>query len=257
MKGYDVTTQDGDESEARQVFLHLTDKGTSAVSATMADTPYITPTVERQAQPVIQLEDFVGALRSSPLAPWASCSPWELTSQSEALVRRMLASLSMTEFRIENEVAVHVTAIVETGAVLKGPLILGPQCFVAASAYLRRGNWVGDHCTFGPGAELKSSFVFSGTTLAHFNFVGDSILGSDVNLEAGSILCNHRNERADKEILVRVGLDLHRVGCTKFGAVVGDRCRIGANAVVAPGALLKSGSAVARLSLFDDELASP
>jgi len=44
---------------------------------------------------------------------------------------------------------------------------------------------VAERCILGPGAELKSSFVFAGTKLAHFNFVGDSVLGEDVNLEAG------------------------------------------------------------------------
>ena len=102
--------------------------------------------------------------------------------------------------------------------------------------------------------ELKSSFVFAGTKLAHFNFVGDSILGAGVNLEAGSVICNYRNERADKEVRVRIDGALHPTGCQKFGAVVGDQCRIGANAVVAPGALLVPGSVVARTSLRDDEL---
>ena len=105
-----------------------------------------------------------------------------------------------------------------------------------------------------PGAELKSSFVFSGTKLAHFNFVGDSILGEDVNLEAGSIICNYRNERDDKCIRVRLGSGLLDTGCTKFGALVGDHVRIGANAVIAPGALLKPGSVVHRASLLDDEV---
>lgn len=52
----------------------------------------------------------------------------------------------------------------------------------------RGGNWLAERCTLGPGAELKSSMVFAGTKLAHFNFVGDAILGEDVNLEAGSIV---------------------------------------------------------------------
>ena len=89
--------------------------------------------------------------------------------------------------------------------------------------------------------------------MAHFNFVGDSILGSDVNLEAGSIVCNYRNERADKEIRVRVGAGLHATGCDKFGAVIGDGCRIGANAVLAPGAVLEPRSIVGRGALHDDE----
>jgi UDP-N-acetylglucosamine diphosphorylase / glucose-1-phosphate thymidylyltransferase / UDP-N-acetylgalactosamine diphosphorylase / glucosamine-1-phosphate N-acetyltransferase / galactosamine-1-phosphate N-acetyltransferase len=204
----------------------------------------------------VSLSRFIAAFSASPLAPWASCAPWELTSQSEAIVRQLIASLPTAEYQIDGDVAVHTTAIVEPGAILKGPLILGPKCFVAAGAYLRGGNWVDNDCIFGPGAELKSSFVFAGTKLAHFNFVGDSVLGSDVNLEAGSIICNYRNERPEKEIWVRVGADLHRTGSHKFGAVVGDHCRVGANSVIAPGAILQVGSIVRRLSLRDDEAPS-
>ena len=97
--------------------------------------------------------------------------------------------------------------------------------------------------------------MFAGTKLAHFNFVGDSIVGADVNLEAGSIVCNYRNERANKEIRVRLRSGLHPTGCEKFGAVIGDRSRIGANAVLAPGALLARGSIVPRAALRDDEVA--
>jgi NDP-sugar pyrophosphorylase family protein len=200
----------------------------------------------------LALGEFVLEFSSSPLARLARLQPWEFTARSEHVVRELLASLS-GEYSVSNEIAVHVTATVESGAVLKGPLVLGPHCFVASGAYLRGGNWVSSNCTFGPGAELKSSFVFSGTKLAHFNFVGDSILGSDVNLEAGSIICNYRNERASKEVLVRHGTKLLGTGVQKFGAVVGDHCRIGANAVVAPGALLTPHSVVARGSLRDDE----
>lgn len=61
-----------------------------------------------------------------------------------------------------------------------------------------------EHCTFGPGVELKSSFVFAGTKLAHFNCVCDSVLGSDVNLEARSIVCNYRNDRLLSDRPVRM-----------------------------------------------------
>jgi NDP-sugar pyrophosphorylase family protein len=206
------------------------------------------------SEPVVLLSHFIGAFETSPLARWRSSAPWELTNQSEAVVRHLFGELAAAEFNVSNEVAVHRTASVEPGAVLKGPLILGPHCFVATGAYLRGGNWVAEHCTFGPGAELKSSFVFPGTKLAHFNFVGDSILGADVNLEAGSIICNYRNERQNKEILVRLGKELHQTGCQKFGAVVGDHGRIGANAVLAPGVILQPGAVVCRASLRDDEI---
>lgn len=203
---------------------------------------------------IVSISEYIAQFTVSPLARWADIEPWELTSRSSEWVRHLLAELAADEYIVTDEVAVHRSTRVETGAILKGPLILSAGCFVAAGAYLRGGNWVDENCTFGPGAELKSSFVFSGTKLAHFNFVGDSILGQGVNLEAGSIICNYRNERADKEVLVCIGVGLHRTGSMKFGAVVGDNARIGANAVVAPGALLSPGTIVRRTELFDQEI---
>jgi NDP-sugar pyrophosphorylase family protein len=207
-------------------------------------------------RPNVPIAAYISAFASSPLAKFDGWTPWSLTAHSDALLEALLADLSTEEFTIIGEIALHRTAVVEGGAILKGPLIIGPGCFVAAGAYLRGGNWLAANCTIGPGAELKSSFVFSGTTLAHFNFVGDSILGEGVNLEAGSIVCNHRNERPNKEIRVRVGAELHGIGAEKFGALIGDGCRIGANAVLAPGALLPSGTVVGRGETLDQELRS-
>jgi NDP-sugar pyrophosphorylase family protein len=202
----------------------------------------------------IHLSNYIARFASSPLARWTNLAPWQLTSQSSELVRQLLADLPAREFIIAEEVAIHRSATVESGAILKGPLILGAECFVAAGAYLRGGSWVAENCIFGPGAELKSSFVFAGTKLAHFNFVGDSLLGERVNLEAGSIICNYRNEREVKEVLVRLGSELHRTGSTKFGALVGDGSRVGANSVIAPGALLLPDTVIRRTELCDQEV---
>lgn len=203
--------------------------------------------------PAVRLSEHIASIGVAPLAPWAGLAPWDLVAQADGIVRHLLATLAAGDYAIRGEVALHHSAVVESGAVLKGPLIVGARGFVAAGAYLRGGCWLDADCIIGPGAELKSSFVFAGSKLAHFNFVGDSVLGANVNLEAGSIVCNHRNERADKHICVRVGGVLHTLPVQKFGALIGDGCRIGANAVLAPGALLAPGSVVARAALRDDE----
>lgn len=84
-------------------------------------------------------------------------------------------------------------------------------------------------------------------------FVGDSIIGRGVNIEAGAVIANCRNERDDKAIHVRVGREKVRIEKTKFGAVVGDGSRIGANAVLAPGTLLSPLSIVERGQLVDQD----
>ena len=191
---------------------------------------------------MLRIQDFVASCPSSPLAAWAALAPSELTSSCAKVVRGLLSALSSTEYSRSGEVAVHRSAVVEAGATIKGPLIIGAECFVASGSYVRGGCWLAEGCTVGPGVELKSTFVFSQTTFAHFNFVGDSIVGANVNLEAGAIVCNFRNERPAVE------------RAAKFGALIGDGSRIGANAVLAPGTILPSHTVVARLALVDHEL---
>jgi len=201
------------------------------------------------------LAAYLRHLAASPWARFADQPPWRITQGSEALVAAVAAGLSGTSDwrQAADSIVVHRSAVVESAAVLKAPAVIGPRCLVAHGAYLRGGVWLDEDCIVGPGAELKSSLMFRGSKLAHLNFVGDSIVGAGANLEAGSVVANYRNERDDKRIRVRLSAELVTLDVQKFGALVGDDCRIGANAVVAPGALLRPGSVVPRLSLLDQE----
>jgi NDP-sugar pyrophosphorylase family protein len=211
--------------------------------------------MKRRSTVTVRIADYIQDLARSPLAQWADETPWELVRSAPERGSALLAQLSPDEYEVRGDVAVHRSAQVEDGAILKGPLIIGPGCFIAAGAYLRGGCWLGEGCIIGPGAELKTTFMFGGSKLAHFNFVGDSVLGSGVNLEAGSIIANYRNERADKGVNVRINDQLQATGCDKFGALLGDGVRLGANAVVAPGGLLLPGTVIRRLALYDCEMA--
>jgi NDP-sugar pyrophosphorylase family protein len=199
----------------------------------------------------------VKGLTSSFIEHWHTSSfanihqaPWDFVGNIEALLRQQIADLDPSYQRVD-EVAVHRTARLEAGAVVKGPAIIGPNCFIAAGAYLRGGVYLERDCIIGPSSELKTSVMFAGSKLAHLNFVGDSIIGADVNIEAGAIIANHRNELESRNIRIAYRGQLIDTGVDKFGALVGDGSRIGANAVVAPGALLEPASIVGRLQLID------
>lgn len=177
-------------------------------------------------------------------------NPWSLPVQLEEILIGILQRLSH-EYEIKNNVAIHNTAKVEEHAVIKGPSIIGPNCFIAAHSYLRAGVFLANNVIIGPGCEVKTSIVLNHTTLAHFNFVGDSILGSHVNLEAGAVIANHYNEREQKEISVLLDGKPFKTGIKKFGALVGDHTKIGANAVLSPGTILEPRSIVKRLALVE------
>lgn len=195
---------------------------------------------------MIAISDYI---KNSAPFDFSSRLPWELSSQVKELIEATLKKLN-SDFIINGNVAIHKSATIEQGVVLKGPIIISQNCFVGAHAYLRGGVFLSDHVSIGPGCEIKSSFIFSNSALAHFNFVGDSILGSHINMEAGAIVANHYNERSEKEITVLINGIPQRTGSEKFGSLVGDGVKIGANAVLSPGTLLHPYTIVDRLSLI-------
>ena len=176
--------------------------------------------------------------------------PWEITDCLKEIIRIRLLQLG-DDYEISGEVAIHKTAVVETGAILKSPAIVGPDCVVGAHAYFREGVFLDKSVKIGPGCEIKNSIIFSGTAIAHFNYVGNSIIGRNVNFEAGSIAANHYNERENKRISVLYRDEVIDTGVNKFGSLVGDNSRIGANAVLSPGTILEQNSIVKRLELVE------
>jgi UDP-N-acetylglucosamine diphosphorylase / glucose-1-phosphate thymidylyltransferase / UDP-N-acetylgalactosamine diphosphorylase / glucosamine-1-phosphate N-acetyltransferase / galactosamine-1-phosphate N-acetyltransferase len=198
---------------------------------------------------MIDISDFIASWNACPFARHG-LAPWQVTSRAPELVRQAIGELGAGYSRDEDR-AVHDTAIVEPGAIIKGPAILGPGSFVAAGAYLRGGVALGEGCIVGPACEVKTTIMFAGSKVAHLSFVGDSIIGADVNIEAGAIIANYRNEMDDKRIRIWWQDSVLDTGVEKFGALIGDHVRIGANAVIAPGALIAPGFRLTRLGKVD------
>jgi NDP-sugar pyrophosphorylase family protein len=119
--------------------------------------------------------------------------------------------------------------VIEPGVLIQGPCIIGKNCVIRHGAYIRAGVICGDHCQVGHSAELKASILLDYACATHFVYVGDSILGNEVNLGAGVKCANLRLDRRD--VLVN-GV---KTGLRKFGCVIGDRTQIGCNSVLNPG----------------------
>lgn len=127
--------------------------------------------------------------------------------------------------------------ILEPGAFLRGPLVIGKNCSIRHGAYLRGYIVTGDHCVIGHATEVKHAIFLDHAQAAHFAYVGDSILGNDVNLGAG-VKC--ANLRLDHSPIVIHGLPQGDAptGRRKLGAIIGDGAQIGCNAVLSPGTLI-------------------
>ncbi|MCX2680157.1 DapH/DapD/GlmU-related protein [Galbibacter sp. EGI 63066] len=180
----------------------------------------------------------------------STSEPWKITSEIKERIETLIQQLD-SEFDIENGIAIHKTATIEKGVTMKAPLIINAHCRIGAHSYFREGVFLGTYVNIGPSSEIKSSIICSESAIAHMNYVGNSIIGSRVNFEAGSIAANHYNERDNKEISIKYKGEIQSTGLNKFGSIVGDDSKIGANAVLSPGTILEKRSVVKRLELVD------
>lgn len=178
-------------------------------------------------------------------------TPWAITNDLKVIIQKIIPLLSPQDYHITENVAIHKKAIVEQNVVLIDHLIIGEGSLIKAGSYIRDGVYLGKDVSVGANCEIKQSIIFNDSRIAHLNYVGNSIIGEDVNLEAGAVLANHFNERKDKIITVVVDGEKVNTQATKFGSLLGDKCRIGANAVLNPGTILKSHSIVGRLTHID------
>lgn len=155
---------------------------------------------------------------------------------------RLLGKVHPGAYLMSDDIIVGEGSTVEPGAYIKGPCIIGGGTEVRHGAYVRGDVLVGDHCVVGHTTEIKSSVMLDGAKAGHFAYIGDSILGHDVNLGAGTKLANFKLT-AD-EIVLR--LDGARVptGSRKLGALLGDGCQLGCNSVTSPGTILGKRSFV-------------
>ncbi|MEO8275084.1 MAG: UDP-N-acetylglucosamine diphosphorylase [Thermoanaerobaculia bacterium] len=175
--------------------------------------------------------------------------PWTLL---DAPIESFLAGLESAEILGRVHPAAHLLgdgiflgkgSRVAPGAVLEGPIWIGEDVDVRVGAYLRGGCWIGDGCVVGANVEMKRGILFPGAHAAHLNYLGDSILGANVNMGAGSILSNFRHDGQEIAIPSAPGPgERLQTGRRKLGAILGDGVALGCNAVVNPGTIVGAGT---------------
>ncbi|WP_457756164.1 hypothetical protein [Thermodesulfatator indicus] len=132
--------------------------------------------------------------------------------------------------------------LVEPGALIKGPTCIGDFSEVRQGAYIRGSTYVGERCVVGHTTEIKNSIMLNNAKAGHFAYLGDSILGNNVNLGAGTKLANLKLK--GNTIKIRIGEEIVDTGLRKLGAILGDQVQTGCNSVTNPGTLIAPHSLI-------------
>ena len=182
---------------------------------------------------------------------WAALS--RIASYLEFRLKREIRTELPPGVYLGEDVFIDEGCVIEPGAVIKGPAWIGRGVEIRAGAYLRENVIVGDGSVLGNSCEFKNCVLFEDCQVPHFNYVGDSILGSHAHLGAGVILSNVRLDRS--QISVNHPEGRLATGLRKFGAIIGDHAEIGCNSVLNPGTLIGRRSVVYPLTNFTGVLA--
>jgi UDP-N-acetylglucosamine diphosphorylase / glucose-1-phosphate thymidylyltransferase / UDP-N-acetylgalactosamine diphosphorylase / glucosamine-1-phosphate N-acetyltransferase / galactosamine-1-phosphate N-acetyltransferase len=137
---------------------------------------------------------------------------------------------------IGEKVSIGEGTVLEDGVMIIGPAIIGRNCQIRHNAYIRQDVIIGDNCVVGNSSEIKNAILFNNAQAPHFNYVGDSILGHKAHLGAGVKISNFKVFPGN--ITVEIDGKPFDTGLRKFGALLGDGCEIGCNAVLSPGSII-------------------
>lgn len=147
------------------------------------------------------------------------------------------AKIAKTAIVGEN-VVIDDGAIIMDGAIVKGPAYIGKGAIVAMNSLVRDSN-IGEKCVIGFSSEVARSFL-GDNVWTHSNYIGDSVIGSDVSFGAGTVV---GNLRLDEGIIsVRDGNNKISTETNKFGIITGDHVRVGINVSFMPGTKIGGGS---------------
>jgi bifunctional UDP-N-acetylglucosamine pyrophosphorylase/glucosamine-1-phosphate N-acetyltransferase len=111
---------------------------------------------------------------------------------------------------------------------------------IGPNAYLRGVNAIGANCEIGESTTVKNSVLFDGIKAKHLSYIGDSVVGEDVNFGSGTQLANYRFDGSTVNVQTERGWA--NSGRNKFGAVIGDGVRFGVLSCTMPGKLIGEGS---------------
>jgi bifunctional UDP-N-acetylglucosamine pyrophosphorylase/glucosamine-1-phosphate N-acetyltransferase len=171
--------------------------------------------------------------------------PWEILTANKMIMDSWQESSIAKTATLEANVTLHgivrieAGAIIKSGAVLEGPCCIGERSYIGNNSLIRSYTSVGKNCSVGSGVELKNCVVMDNSQIGRLSFVGDSVLGENVDMGAG---CMTVNRTVDwKPISVKNGKRPMGTGMTKLGAFLGDGVVVGAGNTLEPGMVVAPG----------------
>jgi bifunctional UDP-N-acetylglucosamine pyrophosphorylase/glucosamine-1-phosphate N-acetyltransferase len=162
--------------------------------------------------------------------------PWNILDATEKLIIGLKGDVHGDIEKgatLKGKVIVGKKTVVRAGSYIEGPVMIGEECQIGPNCFIRPGTVIGNRCRIGNAVEIKNSTIYDGTNISHLSYVGDSVIGENVNLAAGTIVANLRHDH--NTIWSPIKGDMVDTGRKKLGAIIADGVHTGINTSIYPG----------------------
>jgi bifunctional UDP-N-acetylglucosamine pyrophosphorylase/glucosamine-1-phosphate N-acetyltransferase len=174
--------------------------------------------------------------------------PWEILEANRILMSRWnSASISSTitvkgNVVITGPVQIEEGVEIRSGAVIEGPSFIGAGSFIGNNVLIRKNTSIGKGCVIGYGVELKNCILFGNSRVGRLSFIGDSVIGSNVEIGAGTMTINRNIDNTT--VCSVVNGEKVDTGLEKLGAFIGDNAEIGSGHTLMAGVSIENDARI-------------
>ncbi len=162
--------------------------------------------------------------------------PWQVLDVSNFFLKQIKRSISSSAVidktvTISGEVVIEDNVRIMESVKIVGPSVIRKGTLIGNNTVIRE-SYIGENCVVGFTSEITRSYIGQNCWF-HCNYVGDSVLESNINMGSGACISNLRLDQ--KNIFSSVKSQKMDTQRLKLGAIIGDGVQIGVNASVMPG----------------------
>ncbi len=162
--------------------------------------------------------------------------PWDMLEANEELLRRTPACSGHIESSTISGKLIMGKGSRIVQSYVEGIAYVGENTIIGPNAILKGHNAIGSNCSIGGGTTVKNSILFDNVNAKHLSYIGDSVIGENVNFGSGTQIANYRFDAANINVLTERGWV--NTGKKKIGAFVGDNTKFGVLSATMPGKLI-------------------
>jgi bifunctional UDP-N-acetylglucosamine pyrophosphorylase/glucosamine-1-phosphate N-acetyltransferase len=173
--------------------------------------------------------------------------PWDILTANRVIMDTWQTSMvhrniNVKDAKIKGPVHIEEGVEIRSGAIIEGPAFIGRGSYIGNNVLVRKYSSIGPESIVGFGVELKNCVIFGKASGGRLSYIGDSVIGMNVDIGSGTMTINQNIDRS--EIAVRFNGRKIKTGMDKLGAFIGDGTVLGGGHSIRAGSVIDAGLTV-------------